>query len=185
MLKCLVSFGSNLTYEGIPSEQLVVQALESLEGWGVEILAVSQLYRSPAFPAGSGPEFVNGAAMLGTDVTPRHLLALLQRAETQFGRLRAERWGPRTLDLDLILFENFILPDEETVQAWIDLPLQKQKADLPGELLLPHPRVQDRAFVLVPLMDIAPDWIHPIFGCSLRSLHDALSPEEIAGITKF
>ena len=67
------------------------------------------------------------------------------------------------------------MPDLKTYEYWRDLPLEVQKTAVPPELVLPHPRLKERAFVLVPLLDVAPDWCHPVSGESVREMHDALS----------
>lgn len=94
-----------------------------------------------------------------------------------------QRWGSRTLDLDLIMAGEQVIPSAEVVQSWMDLDPDAQKEKAPDQLLLPHPRLQDRAFVLVPAMDVAPDWRHPLLGRTLRELHDALPKDELAAIT--
>ncbi|MEH6739811.1 MAG: 2-amino-4-hydroxy-6-hydroxymethyldihydropteridine diphosphokinase, partial [Sulfitobacter sp.] len=81
----------------------------------------------------------------------------------------------RTLDLDIIAVGSQVLPDAQTHQYWRELPLDKQETITPQELILPHPRLAERAFVLVPLLDIAPEWRHPITGVTIRQMHDALS----------
>jgi len=88
----------------------------------------------------------------------------------------------RSLDLDLIGWADRILPDKATVVRWMDLPPAQQMQSAPDELILPHPRVQDRAFVLVPLMDIAPQWVHPVTGQSVAAMHGALPKADLDAI---
>jgi 2-amino-4-hydroxy-6-hydroxymethyldihydropteridine diphosphokinase len=97
---------------------------------------------------------LNGCALLDVKLTPQELLETLLRIEAQFGRIRKERWGARTLDLDILLFDDVIL-DTPTLE-------------------LPHPRMGERAFVLVPLAEIAPDWIEPVSGKAIAQLVQAV-----------
>ena len=100
------------------------------------------------------------------------------------GRVRTKRWGQRVIDIDLLAAGDRVLPDAATVQGWIDLPLERQKREAPGTLILPHPRLQDRGFVLVPLAQIAPDWRHPLLDETVQGLLDRLDPAETAEISR-
>ncbi len=146
------------------------------------IRAVSRFFQTPCFPAGTGPDYVNAVALLVTKMSPRDILGVLHEIETRMGRTRDTRWGMRTLDLDLLFVGDAVVPDAGTVQSWIDLPQEDQKLRAPEQLLLPHPRFADRAFVLVPLADVAPDWVHPMTGLSVRQMLDALPDEDVASV---
>ena len=170
----LIAVGSNRSFGQTPPEEVVNAVLTDIaQGVGV-IRAQSRLYRTPAFPAGSGPDFVNAAFAVQTDLTPEALLEELHKAEMHFGRARLERWAARTLDLDLIAYENQVLPDVSTFNHWAGIDLAEQQATAPQELILPHPRMHERAFVLVPLADVAPDWVHPVLGQSVAEMVAAL-----------
>lgn len=147
-------------------------------------MRVSRLYRTPCFPAGAGPDYVNAAAVVTwrNVIEPAALLAAIHRIEAEFGRERLQRWGMRTLDIDLIAVGDSVLPDPATWKMWKDLPPAGQARRAPDRLILPHPRLQDRAFVLVPLADVAPDWRHPVLGRTIREMRDALSPEALAEV---
>ena len=123
---------------------------------GVQVLARSRWYRSA--PVGPPqPDYVNGCALLAVTLEPEALLKRLLATERRFGRVRGERWGPRHLDLDLLL-----VGDQRLVSP---------------HLTLPHPRLRERAFVLVPLAEIAPAWIDPVSGQSVAELAAALRGE--------
>jgi 2-amino-4-hydroxy-6-hydroxymethyldihydropteridine diphosphokinase len=147
--KCVqsaIALGSNLG----DSHQILEDALKRLaQTPGITLQACSSWYQTK--PVGPPqPDFLNGCALLEVKLTPQELLETLLGIEAQFGRVRQERNGPRTLDLDLLLFDHLIL----------DTPTLK----------LPHPRMHERAFVLVPLAEIAPDWVEPVSGKAIAQL---------------
>ena len=175
----LIALGANLPSRFGAAAATLHAAVERLRQAGTLELRVSRFYRTPCFPPGAGPDYVNAAACLRFAGDPAALLAQLHAIEAEFGRERAERWGQRTLDLDLIAAGDTVLPDLATYRAWHDLPPVQQTRAAPDELILPHPRMQDRAFVLVPLADVAPDWRHPVLGKTVREMLQLLSETEI------
>lgn len=170
----LVALGSNLSFMGERPEAVLRDALRSLESRGYVIRIASRFFGTPAFPAGSGPDFVNAAVALSSPYSAPEILQHLHDIEAEAGRERTQRWGARTLDLDLIAVDAQVLPDAQTHQYWRELPLEVQKSRAPQDLILPHPRLAERAFVLVPLMDVAPDWVHPVTGHSVDAMCAAL-----------
>nr|WP_221276937.1 2-amino-4-hydroxy-6-hydroxymethyldihydropteridine diphosphokinase [Deinobacterium chartae] len=136
----MIALGGNL---GDPLATLR-QAVCDLEALG-RVSARSRLYRTAPVGGPDGqPDYLNAAIRLETDLPPRNLLLALLELERRHGRERRERWGARTLDLDLL--------------AWGDVLLEEP------DLVLPHPRMFERAFVLCPLADVAPRWTHPRTG---------------------
>lgn len=178
----VVAFGSNQTSSlGKPLEiiELACATLSRRIGHPVR---KSRMYRTPAFPAGAGPDFVNAAAAFETNLSPIEVLSICHDIENVAGRTREVRWGQRTLDIDLIAFGDTFLPNLTVHQHWRDLPLTQQTQQTPDQLIVPHPRLQDRAFVLVPMMDVAPDWVHPILKITPRQMLNALPEAEKASV---
>jgi 2-amino-4-hydroxy-6-hydroxymethyldihydropteridine diphosphokinase len=174
----LVALGANLPFGDVPPDETLRRGLKALSKEGLSVLAVSRFFATPCFPAGAGPDYVNAAAVLGAspESDPTSILVSLHRVESDFGRSREVRWGMRTLDLDLVAMGDSVLPDAATQDAWRDLPPEAQVRRAPDRLILPHPRLQDRPFVLVPLADVAPDWRHPRTGQTVRQM--------LAGVTQ-
>ena len=178
----LVALGSNLASPKGGPETLLSLAVEKLSQRGAAIRALSPFYHTPAFPAGGGPDFVNAAAEISADWTPQQALLHLHSVEADLGRVRAARWGQRTIDLDLLACGDQVLPDAKTFARWRNMALDVQMAQAPDELILPHPRLQERGFVLVPLADIAPDWVHPVLGQSVKQMLAALPQDQTASV---
>ncbi len=180
----MVVLGSNEEIRFGGARRIVEKAMSAIGQAGLPIIARSNLYETPCFPKGYGPDYVNAAVLVQTALPPERILFMLHAIENDFQRERAERWGARSLDLDLAAMGGRIEPDTATVQAWIDLPLDDQKTTAPKQLILPHPRLQDRAFVLIPLADIAPDWRHPILGKTIADMLESLPEAEKAAIIR-
>ncbi|WP_282062602.1 2-amino-4-hydroxy-6-hydroxymethyldihydropteridine diphosphokinase [Roseobacter litoralis] len=174
----LIAVGSNQGLRNGTPRDTVLNALKEFPVKVGTIRAFSRLFRTAAFPAGSGPDFVNAAFTLETELDAADLLSHLHQIESLFKRTRTKRWGPRTLDLDLIAMADQVLPDRGTYDHWAQLPLEQQMTKSPERLILPHPRLHERAFVLIPLADVAPDWRHPITGMSVNEMVEAL-PEDL------
>jgi 2-amino-4-hydroxy-6-hydroxymethyldihydropteridine diphosphokinase len=177
-----VALGSNqASSAGSPSVTLKA-AICALEDADTRLVAVSRFFRTPAFPAESGPDFINVVAKIATFRPPQALLAQFHRIEAQFERRRETRWGARTVDLDLLAWGGEILPDDATLSHWIDLPAGEQRQKTPEDLILPHPRLQDRAFVLIPFADVDATWCHPLTGKSVSAMIEALPEAQKAEI---
>jgi 2-amino-4-hydroxy-6-hydroxymethyldihydropteridine diphosphokinase len=145
----LIALGANLPSQAGPPAATLAAALASLRKRNVEIRAVSPFYRTAAWPDASDPAFVNAVAEVGTHLQPLALMKLLHDVETDFGRKRSAPNAPRSLDIDLIDYDG------------------RMEVGPPA---LPHPRMGERGFVLVPLHDIAPAWRHPASGQSASEL---------------
>jgi 2-amino-4-hydroxy-6-hydroxymethyldihydropteridine diphosphokinase len=150
-----IALGSNRRHgrHGAPAATLRA-AIEALGGGGIEVDAVSEIRLTPALgPAGRS--FANAAILVVTDLEPPELLAELQELERRFGRRGGRRWGPRVIDLDIIL--------------WSEGPYAA------SGLVIPHPAMRERAFVLDPLAELVPGWRDPINGLTVRQLRARLA----------
>ncbi len=147
-----IALGSNLGN----SQAILQAAIHTLDQHPhITVKACSSLYTTA--PIGPPqPDFLNACALLRTGLAPEELLRTLLAIETRFGRIRQERWGPRLLDLDLLLFGPLVL--------------------CTPTLQIPHPRMHERAFVLIPLAEIAGHWQDPISGKSIMQLAESVSP---------
>lgn len=177
-MNILVALGSNLSDDLAESLNVVERAIEILSLNSIKLSNKSQIYQTPAFPAGAGPDFINCVLAAETELSPDVLLSDIHAIEAKLGRVRSKRWGQRAIDIDLLSYGNLVKPSEDIVNDWIAMALSDQMKRAPEHLLLPHPRIQDRAFVLVPMADVAPDWRHPVLGKTTLEMRDAL-PEDL------
>jgi 2-amino-4-hydroxy-6-hydroxymethyldihydropteridine diphosphokinase len=172
----LVALGANLPFENCGPAETLSRAVDELSREGLTLLGLSRFYATPCFPVGAGPDYVNAAAVFqgAEEDDLASTMARLHAVEARFGRERAQRWGMRTLDIDLLAVGDSVLPDAVTQDRWRLMPPEAQIRATPDQLILPHPRLQDRAFVLVPLADVAPDWVHPRTGLTVLEMLAAL-----------
>jgi 2-amino-4-hydroxy-6-hydroxymethyldihydropteridine diphosphokinase len=176
MIHALVAFGANLPFGERDAAETILAAKAALLAEGIDIVQMSPIYSTPCFPAGAGPDYANAVAEVNATscFSEQDLLSALHRIEARFGRERSGRWAGRTLDLDLLACNGNVLPDAATAGRWMTLPPESQARMAPDQLILPHPRMQDRAFVLVPMADVAPDWRHPLLGLTVREMLERL-----------
>lgn len=140
------------------------QAVMLLEERSLRISASSDVFETPPWGMENQPRFLNACVLAETDILPRALLELLLNIESDLGRIRRYKWGPREIDLDLLFYDDQVFNE--------------------SGLVLPHPQMHRRAFVLVPLVQIAPDWRHPVLGKSIRELAGSLDACSIIRITR-
>ncbi|SEN68190.1 2-amino-4-hydroxy-6-hydroxymethyldihydropteridinediphosphokinase [Loktanella fryxellensis] len=178
----LVSLGSNASDGRVSAASFVLYGRDRIRDAFGSAAKCSRLFATPAYPPGIGSDFVNAAVAFHKRLSPDAVLAVLHGIEGAAGRRRQDRWGPRTLDIDLLAQGDLVLPDIPTQSHWRDMAPEDQRRLWPDRLILPHPRLQDRAFVLVPLMQVAPDWVHPILKRSVAQMRDALPRHEVDGV---
>ncbi len=179
----IVVLGSNLTSEfGNSAETLKKCVDEIRSNPSVESLLESNWYISASFLDKRDPRYVNVGIRFSTNLKPKNLLNFTSGLENKYGRKRQERWGPRTCDIDILLCDQLILPSKLSFNKWLNLDLLDQIRLVPNELILPHPRMQERTFFLKPLNDLRPDWIHPFLNKNAKEMLDSLAPNELQNI---
>ena len=156
----LIAVGANLSGpDGASPQETCTRAAAALAGIaGLRLLAISPWYESEPVPPSGQPPYVNGVARLEGAADPAALLAALQAIEYAHGRVRSEANAARTLDLDIVAMGDLIRAAPDPV--------------------VPHPRMHQREFVLRPLLDVAPDWWHPVLHQSARTLLDAIGQQD-------
>jgi 2-amino-4-hydroxy-6-hydroxymethyldihydropteridine diphosphokinase len=159
-----IAMGTNLPFAGAAGPELLAGALAAMTEAGLAVTARSSIWRSPAWPPGSNqPDFHNAVVAIDAgELEPEALLKALHLIEARFGRERRTRWAARTLDLDIVAMEGF--------------------AGAFGDVVLPHPAMHERGFVLAPLAEIAPDWRHPDSGEAVS--HRLAAFGTLAGLTR-
>ena len=150
MSECLIALGGNVNI----SSEVFINALVQLEVQGCTDVRISRILSTRPVGVEAGSEFLNAAAVLRTDLNAIEMLHALHKVEAHFSRVRTRHWGPRTLDLDLVLHGNQIFNS--------------------ANLVLPHPAMWYRRFVLEPAVDVAADMMHPILNESMRDLFSRL-----------
>ena len=159
----LIGVGANLPSAKYgPPLAACREALAALQEAGIRVVARSHWYESAPLPTSDQPWYVNGVVRVETNRSPSELLGQLHRIEAEFGRVRGAPNAPRVLDLDLLAYGEVIADGAE------------------DGLVLPHPRLHERAFVLLPLSELAPDCCHPVYTSSVRELMAALPSDQVA-----
>ena len=160
LAKIYVALGSNLPRDGLSPQETLTEALQRMPSRGVTPLCVSGYWTSPAWPDPAKPAYVNAVAEVATHLTAGDLLKVLQDIESDFGRERNIRWDSRTLDLDIVDYRGLVVDE--------------------ADLTLPHPRAHERAFVLLPMQEIAPVWVHPVLKQGISELIARLPDGDVA-----
>ena len=150
MSVAFIGLGSNLGNR----QANLQQALTLLKEAGAEVTAVSAWRATKPYGVLDQPDFLNGAVALNWEGTVQELLLVCQKIEQQMGRVRKRHWGERNVDLDILFF------DQEVIST--------------PSLVVPHPDIANRMFVLEPLNDIAPDWLHPVLHKTIHQLYEEL-----------
>lgn len=150
MHRVFLSIGSNIGYK----EKNCFQAVEKLKQSGITITKISPVYTTKPWGFKDQPDFANIALEAFTELSPVELLRLLKKIEKEMGRKVSVKYGPRIIDIDIIFYDDLIYESEE--------------------LTIPHPLMHERYFVLKPLNDIAPDFVHPVLNLTVKELLDKL-----------
>lgn len=158
----IVALGSNQNGPWGNPDQTLRRALAELGRDGIKLIRASRLMKSTPYGKTNQPAFVNAVARIATHLPPEALMRRLHAIERAAGRRRAQRWGPRTLDLDLIDYHGLV-------------------RRRPSRLVLPHPGVADRIFVLKPLAEMEPSWLHPVLRKTAAALLRKLDGEGQGG----
>lgn len=143
-----VAFGSNIGEK----ENYIKRALEKIEERKIKIIKVSPIYETEPYGVLDQDSFLNGVVKIETNLTPENLIKELLLIEKQLDRVRERRWGPRTIDLDIIFYDDLIINK--------------------NNLIIPHKDMENREFVLKPLCDIDKNFIHPVLKKSVKQLYD-------------
>ena len=150
MTKAFIAMGANLKSDlNLTLKENLEIALNMFQGYDLNVLKVSNWYKTQPIPISNQPWFINAVIKISTKKSPKELLETLQTIEKLFGRKRNILNGPRTLDLDIIDYNGLIENNDP---------------------ILPHPRMHIRKFVLIPLQDIEPNWVHPIMQKNIKFL---------------
>ncbi len=160
----IIAFGSNIPFQNLSPIEIIETSYSTLEKYGVQILKKSYIYQSEAYPNKLDPLFYNSALCVETRLQPNELLEIILKIEKMYGRVRNERNSPRTLDIDIICFDNLILND--------------------NNLIIPHPALHLRPFVILPIRDLDTNWKHPVFLKTIAQIIDKFEPNELNKVKK-
>ena len=160
----IIALGSNLPYKKISPIEIIESTYKTLKNYNIKIFKKSHIYQSEAYPNKSDPLFYNSVLSIETKLKPYELLENILKIEKLFGRKRKEKNSPRTLDIDIISFDNLILNEKN--------------------LKIPHPALHLRPFVFLPIRDLDTNWIHPVFSKTITQIIDKFDPNELNKVKK-
>ena len=155
----LIGFGSNLQGNGKSPQENCQEAIFRLSQHKITILRTSSFFESAPIPDSTQPWYINSVASISTELAPLSLLKYLLAVESEMGRRRGVKNAPRIIDLDLLAYDDQVIELEQ--------------------LIVPHPKIRERGFVLRPLAQVAPDWVHPVCGKHIKLLIQELDPGQI------
>lgn len=155
----LIGLGANLSGKAGAPEEMILAGVRALEELGCKIIKTSSIWLSAPVPVSDQPWYRNAVCLIDTDDKPEELLAKIKAVEAELGRESScPRNAARPIDLDILAYHDLVMNEEGAGD----------------ELRIPHPRMHQRAFVLFPLQEIAPDWIHPVAGKSVKQMIDSM-----------
>jgi len=171
----LIGLGSNLTTEEFSSSKaILVAVMEALGEHDIEVVKKSNFYETEPMPKSDQPWFVNAVISIETDHSALELLAILHDIERNMGRVRKVKWEARIIDLDLLCYNDEIHPN---LEKW-----HKVREDISSKLpIIPHARLHERDFVLIPMADISADWKHPVLN---KTVENMLKAHNSAGVVR-
>jgi len=168
MSKVVIGIGGNLISRFGSATSTVQEAISRLEDdSNLTLVRMSPLYKSKPVPISEQPDYINAAVLLQTELNPGQLLAVLQYMELDMGRMPSDRWGSRIIDLDILAYEQIVLPSKS---SWDEITQDLEPTAVVNEAVVPHPRLHERAFASVPFARIAPKWRHPVFGTTIADI---------------
>ena len=159
-----LNIGSNLPLEEGGRETNILKAVSCLKKLNLYLIEISSFYQTPAYPNNSDPKFINLCVKLESNLKSSELLNEIKKIEKKLGRTRIKKNEPRTCDIDIIDFNGKIIKNDE--------------------LIVPHPRLHLRNFVIYPLKEIEPNWLHPIFNKNIEIFFQELDKNSHNEITR-
>jgi len=160
----IIALGSNIPFKNILPIKILKKTYSILKNYNINVVKKSHIYQSEAYPNKSDPPFYNSALSIETKLQPHELLKNILEIEKTFGRERKEKNSPRTLDIDIISFDDLIINQKN--------------------LKIPHPSLHLRPFVLLPIRDLDMTWIHPVFYETIGEIIDKFEPNELNKVKK-